>query len=435
MAGVAAAVEQKVAQLNPMNVAARPGEKPKTWGSKDLDPDVSPGDLVRKMDIQFRWTELHQTGRQLDVLRRVGDDICEDVIVALDIKPSDDPLVKLRAQWELPPEARHPAAAAFLDSVCGGQSWYDADGLRRGQELFRRHALCIGKILLHLGLVAGYGAYRINRVLASTRYLIGNEDDTYRRLMETQRCVIDIMRPGGMEPWTGIGWCTIMRVRFLHAKVRLRLRKSQNWDIDTWGVPINQEDLAGTLMAFSFNALMGLQAVVGHVSKRDSADYLMLWRHVGFLLGIQDEYNPCSSLQRCKAYTESILMHLIDPDDTSRQLAYHTLKSVAGKGELQWSWEKHAALARMLMGPQYAAKMDMPAIGLWDIAFHGFGFLGDAINARLTGVPIIGRWLVDAYWNRLDRSNAEALKGRPLSIYAQTHVGDERNVAAMPSKL
>lgn len=55
--------------------------------------------------------------------------------------------------------------------------------------------------------MGGYSSSKINRVLASTRYLIGNVDDTFRRLMETALCIVTFMNdPTSLTPLTGEGW-------------------------------------------------------------------------------------------------------------------------------------------------------------------------------------------------------------------------------------
>jgi len=66
------------------------------------------------------------------------------------------------------------------------------------------------------------------------------------------------------------------------------------WDVAAFGVPINQEDMAATLLAFSYNVLVGIEAIRGApLPRADQAAYLHLWRYIGFLLGVDDEHNPC----------------------------------------------------------------------------------------------------------------------------------------------
>jgi hypothetical protein len=55
------------------------------------------------------------------------------------------------------------------------------------------------------------------------------------------------------------------------------------------GVPINQEDLAGTLLAFSYVVADPIHRRGVRVPARDVDAYLHLWNVIGHLLGVRDE--------------------------------------------------------------------------------------------------------------------------------------------------
>ena len=88
----------------------------------------------------------------------------------------------------------------------------------------------------------------------------------------------------------GDGWKAALHVRVLHAKVRRRLMQrqgSKRWNVESLGVPINQEDMAATLLAFSINTLYGVEFIAGaQLSRQEQLDYLALWRYIGWLLGV-----------------------------------------------------------------------------------------------------------------------------------------------------
>ena len=44
-------------------------------------------------------------------------------------------------------------------------------------------------------------------------------------------------------------------MRFLHGMVRRRLHGKPYWKPKLWDVPVNQEDMMATLLAFSYNVL------------------------------------------------------------------------------------------------------------------------------------------------------------------------------------
>ena len=161
----------------------------------------------------------------------------------------------------------------------------------------------------------------------------------------------------------------------LHAKVRRALLKSTKtkWDAEKNGIPINQQDMAATLLAFSVNVLLGIEIVAGRpLSESEQRDYLALWRYLGWLLGVdtvetedsneksgssngskdnnlipidpcgprklydadrKDTYNlnlDCmasnDSIIHAYATLESMILHLLHPNDQARNLVTHLLR-------------------------------------------------------------------------------------------------------------
>ena len=73
-----------------------------------------------------------------------------------------------------------------------------------------------------------------------------------------------------------------LHVRALHAKVRFAILQKQGkkkWNVEKLGIPINQEDMSATLLAFSANVLAGIDLIAGNsVSVQEHLDYLAFWR-------------------------------------------------------------------------------------------------------------------------------------------------------------
>ena len=89
-----------------------------------------------------------------------------------------------------------------------------------------------------------------------------------RRIVETSQMIIDVMQEGGLEPG-GYGVRTAQKVRLMHAGVR-HLLLQRDWN-PAWGVPINQEDLAGTLASFSAMVLDGLMKLQTKIQNQKQA--------------------------------------------------------------------------------------------------------------------------------------------------------------------
>lgn len=115
---------------------------------------------------------------------------------------------------------------------------------------------------------------------------------TRRRVAQTAQFVLDVMSPGGLE-FEGRGIATALKVRLMHASIRFYfLREVQNkkieYDVEATGYPINQEDLIGTMLAFSFVVLEGIKKLGFKMSNDEKESILHLWKCIGYLIGIDE---------------------------------------------------------------------------------------------------------------------------------------------------
>ncbi|KAH8076573.1 DUF2236-containing protein [Aureococcus anophagefferens] len=187
-------------------------------------------------------------------------------------------------------------------------------------------------------------------VLFSTGYLASSPRLVMRRLLDTGLFLFDVcldgpesLRPGGR------GFECCLEVRALHASVRARLA-ARGWDAGAYGVPVNQEDMVVTLLAFSYNVLVGVEFLKGsRVSEEEEGDYLHLWRYLGHLLGVRDEHNPCASYAAAKATLESIVVHILEPDADSKKLARAMLAAPSGGDATGYAFLTRAELCRYMM--------------------------------------------------------------------------------------
>lgn len=200
------------------------------------------------------------TNEQLDKLRLQGDPLADRAVAAVferhDLKQSQAVLRALidhenPRRADLPPELNE-----FLDQTSALPEWADTARTARGQAVFERWGVAISVALFCASLPSAYACANGVHVLAQTARL---ETDTRRRVLETGQFLIDALGKTGIVPESD-GMLAIQRVRLMHAAVRQLILAHQAdpgtdlgpsvWD-DTWGHPINQEDLAGTLLSFS----------------------------------------------------------------------------------------------------------------------------------------------------------------------------------------
>jgi hypothetical protein len=90
-----------------------------------------------------------------------------------------------------------------------------------------------------------------------------------------------------------------------------------DWNTKEYGFPINQEDMVATLLSFSVVVLDVIEefSVSGSLSREDKEAYIHLWRYIGYLIGVNEDLNPCVTVEKAGGLIESIVIHLIHPDE------------------------------------------------------------------------------------------------------------------------
>lgn len=224
-------------------------------------------------------------GVSLDEMRLVADPVVDDVVshfVAQDPRTLGRVLKELFRSTELP--TKHPLVAAYLEAVPRVELG-DRTAIARGQRLFGVYApdvlVTLGTYSLPLVYASGNGVQTIYR----TRRL---KEDAYQRLFDTAQFVVNCMQPGQLEDG-GLGWVSIRKVRLVHAIARqlLLADEANPWPMK-WGVPINQEDQAATLLTFSVAALDGLRKMGAVINDDDATAYVHAWSAIGRLLGVHE---------------------------------------------------------------------------------------------------------------------------------------------------
>jgi hypothetical protein len=195
-------------------------------------------------------------------LRSVGDPDCDAVLAELDPKPDDDVLQVVLDRVDAGSARDDTVLRKFVDRYSTVPKWVDWDLIRHGQKVFVRDLPICGLTLFYLSLVGGFSAPLITKVLRATGYLTSGPKRVMRRLADTGHMICECLLDESLHP-RGDGWRAVLRVRFLHGMVRRRLVGKPYWKPDAWGTAINQEDMAATLLAFSYNVLVGAEMVLG----------------------------------------------------------------------------------------------------------------------------------------------------------------------------
>jgi hypothetical protein len=166
--------------------------------------------------------------------------------------------------------------------------WADATQIQAGENLFWRYGPKQILILNCYALPWDYFGQKGVHVLTLTTRLLSNPT---RRITEVSQFLVDVMQPGGLTTPGGRGRRSIQKVRLMHAAVRKLAAESPDWN-PAWDLPINQEDLAGTLMSFPWIVLDGLEKLGAALTSDEREAYLHCWKVIGHLLGIRNELLP-----------------------------------------------------------------------------------------------------------------------------------------------
>jgi hypothetical protein len=235
-----------------------------------------------------RWSDA-----LLDCMRRCGDPLADEPVAAVLKRGGVDEVNAMMRTLvrvdQVVPRDLPDELETYLTQTLPLPEWADQNKIERGQRVFERWGVYICICLFCASLPSSYAAAKGVQVLHMTARL---DTDTRRRVLETGQFLVDVLSFGSLDE-KGKGRRTIQRVRLMHAAVR-HLIKARNaerpgvWDPE-WNEPINQEDLAGTLLAFSGVVLEPLRLLGIRLPARDIDAYLHLWNVIGHLMGVHDE--------------------------------------------------------------------------------------------------------------------------------------------------
>ena len=240
------------------------------------------------------------------------------------------------------------AFQAFLDHCNTVPRWVDFSEMEKGREAFRRYAAMQGLVLLCSSLVEGYTFYKPAAVLVATGRL---QTDVAVRLFETGQLLHNIVGRDGMRPG-GLGQRTCMEVRLLHSAVRQRLWASGKWDTAEYDEPINQEDMAATVLGFDFMVVRGLRRLGIPVTDEEHTAMHYYWRYVGYLLGV-DEALLTESPAEQEILALQLTSHLYKPTPHGEALVKALVHNTSTKSESSFGLPEDMlfGLAEYLGGP------------------------------------------------------------------------------------
>ena len=305
-------------------------------------------------------------------------DAVMDVLVPL-ARPEQEALVARVLSTS--PGVLPPPLATFHSWLREVPLWFDEDRADAGGEVLLRSGLLSGLVLGFKSLVLGYCAPAGNKPLAFSGRLTG---DVNQRLAETARFVEAVSHPRGLR-FGAPGFSTTVRVRLIHARVRHALTRSPRWRAGDWGAPINQYDMAGTVLLFSSVLLEGLRQLGVDVTPAEEDSTLHQWRFVGRLMGVDEELLSTSPTEARSLWAQ-LEASQGPPDVDSRRLTHALILDGAERGAPPAAIDFGYSLCRHLVGPRYADALELPRSS-WELAPRVLSTLIGPMNELMRRIP------------------------------------------------
>ncbi len=275
----------------------------------------------------------------------------------------------------------------------------DQARLKGAQRLFRDYGPEILTMYGYYSLPTAYGAANGANVLDATKYL---EKRAMRRVIETTQLVIDVLSEDGFKTSEGNAFMSATEVRLMHAAIR-HLIKSSNypWKAE-WGEPINQEDLAGTLMTFSTLVLDGFDALNVRLTKDAEDSFMYAWAVTGRLLGIKPEMIP-NNYAEAQQLWSLIRKRQFKGSEVGRKLTRSLLDAYAGQLKFPFSRTYNSMMMRFYMDPQLADDLGVPRNAVADnvgkLIGRAYGVLDNFVHtfpATREGYRLFSRYYIMA---------------------------------------
>ena len=187
-------------------------------------------------------------------------------------------------------------------------AWVDAKQLEMASEVWHANTVSLLLVLYSSSLPACYlikrgipALYETGK-LAKAKYIS-------QRLFETALMLDTVMNRGGLKIIQGVknpphqkrylwgqGFLAAKKIRALHASMRWMLSMhgekggdTPKWNVEAYGKPINQEDLAFTLLTFGYLLPQGIEHWGCSLTLEQKNAFLHLWKVVGHVMGIRPD--------------------------------------------------------------------------------------------------------------------------------------------------
>lgn len=229
------------------------------------------------------------TNSQFDQLRNRQDELAD--LAVLDLVANPNWIAEINT-WETfpnqPPEQFSEPVRGFFDFYTQRIGKAEESILQKAQDYFDQKGDLYLAMLGFYSLPYCYAFADGAEVLVRSNRIV---DQIGERLGETVGFVIELFRPGAFLK-ADRAFLVCANVRLIHAFSRYFIHNyAKDWD-PAFGKPVNQEDIIGTNLAFSFIVLRGLTKMGFAPTEEEQKAVLAYWKWIGDLMGIDVSFWP-----------------------------------------------------------------------------------------------------------------------------------------------
>lgn len=281
----------------------------------------------------------------IDGFRRLGDmeadKVVEDGLKLLSKKDFFDFILSI---GKVETGSLPSFAFDFINDHCELPSFASFKKIESAKSIFDKYQAEILIILYGYSLPYCYLAARDAEVLLITQRL---KNEAPKRLAETAQFLLNIFKPDSIEDKTF--FYEIIKVRLLHAFTRYSiLHFVKNFK----EMPINQEAMVGTNLAFSLIALRGLKRLGVVLSTQEEQDFFHFWAVVGSLMGVDADILPLT-LSDAATLDRFIVQRHFQKSEVGNVLATALIESGKANQEFDNPILKPEALFSHFLGENY----------------------------------------------------------------------------------
>ncbi len=347
---------------------------------------------MTEASAQALWTDAFLTA-----VRQQGDPIADEAIRRIferrEAAELNAFMGRLVANDEIPDDI--PAELqAFLAETDALPPWHDPALIHEAERLFNIFGLISLISLVAASLPECYTMRTGVRILDLTGQL---GEHTNRRLHQTAVMVLSVMGRHGLDE-RGRGVRQAQKVRLIHAAIRYRIlgaigaggvpaaaggevpvvipgatqsvadiiaRHRFDWDIARDGFPINQEDLAFTLLTFGFVIPRAMMSLGVPLTEQEFKAFLHAWNCVGYVMGVDERLMAHTPREAAVLFTR-IKARQAGPSPAGTRLT-EALLEVMERDLLKFRLFRPAApiLMRILIGDDTAKMLGLDVRHAW----------------------------------------------------------------------